>query len=43
METWQEHSKILRALARRSQLGAQRAMQEHIRNAASRTGVVFPV
>ncbi|CAM4116838.1 GntR family transcriptional regulator [Pseudomonas reidholzensis] len=43
METWQEHNKILRALGRRSQLGAQRAMQEHIRNAASRTGVVFSV
>lgn len=43
METWQEHSKIVRALARRSQSGAQRAMQEHIRNAASRTGVVFSV
>jgi GntR family transcriptional repressor for pyruvate dehydrogenase complex len=43
METWQEHSKILRALTRRSQVGAQRAMQEHIRNAASRTGVVFCV
>ncbi|MDZ3991337.1 FadR/GntR family transcriptional regulator [Pseudomonas sp. Teo4] len=43
METWQEHRKILRALARRSQVGAQRAMQEHIRNAASRTGVVFSV
>ncbi|AGZ34940.1 FadR family transcriptional regulator [Pseudomonas sp. SWI6] len=43
METWQEHRKILRALARRSQVGAQRAMQEHIRNAASRTGVVFTV
>lgn len=41
METWQEHRKILRALARRSQAGAQRAMQEHIRNAAARTGVVF--
>ncbi|MDR6711154.1 GntR family transcriptional repressor for pyruvate dehydrogenase complex [Pseudomonas hunanensis] len=43
METWQEHTRILRALTRRSQLGAQRAMQEHIRNAASRTGVVFSV
>ncbi|MCO7517824.1 FadR family transcriptional regulator [Pseudomonas guariconensis] len=41
METWQEHRKILRQLARRNQAGAQRAMQEHIRNAASRTGVVF--
>ncbi|WP_288376693.1 FadR/GntR family transcriptional regulator [uncultured Pseudomonas sp.] len=43
METWQEHRKILKALERRSQTGAQRAMQEHIRNAASRTGVVFAV
>ncbi|MCI0911301.1 MULTISPECIES: FadR/GntR family transcriptional regulator [Pseudomonas] len=43
METWQEHRKILRALARRSQAAAQKAMQEHIRNAASRTGVVFSV
>lgn len=43
METWEEHRKILRALARRSQAGAQKAMQEHIRNAASRTGVVFTV
>lgn len=42
METWQEHQ-ILRQLARRAQAGAQRAMQEHIRNAASRTDVVFPV
>ncbi|MGN8247560.1 FadR/GntR family transcriptional regulator [Pseudomonas sp. SMV7] len=43
METWQEHRKILRALCRRSQAAAQKAMQEHIRNAASRTGVVFSV
>ncbi|MFJ4345664.1 FadR/GntR family transcriptional regulator [Pseudomonas sp. NPDC089401] len=43
METWQEHRKLLRALARRSQPAAQKAMQEHIRNAASRTGVVFAV
>ena len=41
METWQEHRKILRQLARGNQAGAQRAMQEHIRNAAARTGVVF--
>ena len=41
METWQEHRKILRQLARHAQAGAQRAMQEHIRNAASRTGVMF--
>ncbi|MBJ9975858.1 FadR family transcriptional regulator [Pseudomonas sp. S75] len=41
LETWQEHRKILQALERRSQAGAQRAMQTHIRNAASRTGVVF--
>ena len=37
METWQEHRKILRQLARGNQAGAQRAMQEHIRNAAART------
>ncbi|MFB4392060.1 MULTISPECIES: FadR/GntR family transcriptional regulator [unclassified Pseudomonas] len=43
METWQEHRKILRALGRRSQAAALKAMQEHIRNAASRTGVVFAV
>ncbi|BDM23591.1 TPA: FadR/GntR family transcriptional regulator [Pseudomonas putida] len=43
METWQEHRKILRALSRRSQAAAQKAMQEHIRNAASRTGVMFSV
>lgn len=41
METWQEHRKILRALARHSAPAAQKAMQEHIRNAASRTGIVF--
>ncbi|MBF8746993.1 FadR family transcriptional regulator [Pseudomonas putida] len=41
METWQEHRKILRQLARGNQAGAQRAMQEHIRNAALRTGVGF--
>ncbi|WP_375741301.1 FadR/GntR family transcriptional regulator [Pseudomonas boanensis] len=43
METWQEHRKILRHLARHSTGPAQKAMQEHIRNAASRTGIVFPL
>ncbi|SFG57920.1 GntR family transcriptional regulator, transcriptional repressor for pyruvate dehydrogenase complex [Pseudomonas sp. NFACC45] len=41
METWQEHRKILRALARRASAGAQKAMQEHVRNAALRTGISF--
>ncbi|MHA6195710.1 FadR/GntR family transcriptional regulator [Pseudomonas wadenswilerensis] len=41
METWQEHRKILRALARHSPASAQKAMQEHIRNAAARSGIVF--
>ena len=41
METWQEHRKILRALARRSSGAAQKAMQEHVRNAALRTGIAF--
>lgn len=41
METWLEHRKILRQLARGNQAGAQRAMQDHIRSAASRTNVVF--
>ena len=41
METWQEHRKILRALARRASGAAQKAMQEHVRNAALRTGIVF--
>ncbi|POA29495.1 MULTISPECIES: FadR/GntR family transcriptional regulator [unclassified Pseudomonas] len=41
METWQEHRKILRALARRASGGAQKAMQEHVRNAALRTGISF--
>ncbi|MBU6960494.1 FadR family transcriptional regulator [Pseudomonas sp. CVAP len=41
METWQEHRKILRALARRSSGAAQKAMQEHVRNAALRTGISF--
>jgi GntR family transcriptional repressor for pyruvate dehydrogenase complex len=35
METWQEHRKILRALARRAS-GAAKAMHEHVRNAALR-------
>ncbi|OOV93654.1 MULTISPECIES: FadR/GntR family transcriptional regulator [Pseudomonas] len=41
METWQEHRRILRALARRSSTAAQKTMQEHIRNAALRTGIAF--
>ncbi|RMN31033.1 Transcriptional regulator GntR, partial [Pseudomonas cannabina] len=41
METWQEHRKILRALARHASGPAQKAMQEHIRGAALRTGIVF--
>lgn len=41
METWQEHRKILRALARHSGAAAKKAMEEHVRNAASRTGIVF--
>ncbi|MGE8496769.1 MAG: FadR/GntR family transcriptional regulator [Pseudomonas sp.] len=41
METWQEHRKILRALARHAAGPAQKAMQQHIRAAASRTGIAF--
>lgn len=41
METLQEHRKILRALGRHSPAAAQKAMQEHIRNAAARSGIVF--
>lgn len=41
METWQEHRRILRGLARRSAQPAQKAMQEHIRSAALRTGIAF--
>ncbi|GFM80560.1 GntR family transcriptional regulator [Pseudomonas cichorii] len=41
METWQEHRKILRALSRHASGPAQKAMQEHIRGAALRTGIVF--
>ena len=41
METWQEHRKILRALARRTRTAAQKSMQEHVRNAALRTGIAF--
>ena len=41
METWQEHRKILRALARGASGPAQKAMQEHVRNAALRTGIAF--
>ncbi len=41
METWQEHRKILRALARRASGAAQKAMHEHVRNAALRTGIAF--
>ncbi|HWV08532.1 MAG TPA: FadR/GntR family transcriptional regulator [Pseudomonas sp.] len=41
METWQEHRKILKALARHAAGPAQKAMQQHIRAAASRTGIAF--
>jgi GntR family transcriptional repressor for pyruvate dehydrogenase complex len=41
METWQEHRRILRALARHASGPAQKAMQDHIRGAALRTGIVF--
>lgn len=41
METWQEHRKILRALARHASGPAQKAMHEHIRGAALRTGIAF--
>jgi GntR family transcriptional repressor for pyruvate dehydrogenase complex len=41
METWQEHRKILRALTRRASGAAQKAMHEHVRNAALRTGITF--
>ena len=41
METWQEHRKILRALARRASAAAQKTMQEHERNVALRTGIAF--
>jgi len=43
LETWREHKRILRALARQSPAAARRAMQEHIRAAASRTGIAFAV
>lgn len=41
METWQEHRKILRALARHAAAPSAKAMQEHIRAAALRTGIAF--
>lgn len=41
METWQEHRKILRGLARHASGPAQKAMQEHVRGAALRTGIAF--
>ena len=41
METWQEHRRVLRALARRASAAAQKTMQEHVRNAALRTGIAF--
>ncbi|BAQ83823.1 MULTISPECIES: FadR/GntR family transcriptional regulator [Pseudomonas] len=41
METWQEHRKILRALVRHASGAAHKAMQEHVRNAALRTGIAF--
>ena len=41
METWKEHRKILRALVRHASGAAHKAMQEHVRNAALRTGIAF--
>lgn len=41
METWQEHQRILRALSRHAPTAAQKAMQAHIRAAASRTQISF--
>jgi len=41
LETWQEHRKILRALVRHAAGPAQKAMQQHIRAAALRTGIAF--
>lgn len=41
METWQEHRKILKALARHAAGPAQKAMQQHIRAAALRAGIAF--
>lgn len=41
METWQEHRKIVKALARHASGAAQKAMQQHIRAAALRTGIAF--
>lgn len=41
METWQEHRKILKALARHAAGAAQKAMRQHIRAAALRTGIAF--
>lgn len=41
METWHEHRRILRALARHSSAVAQKSMQEHVRSAALRTGISF--
>src|SRR3990167_1486682 len=41
METWQEHRKILKALGRHASGPAQKAMQQHIRAAAFRTGIAF--
>lgn len=41
METWQEHRKILKALGRHASGPAQKAMQQHVRAAALRTGIAF--
>lgn len=41
LETWKEHTKILKALGRRAKAPAQKAMQQHIRAAALRTGIAF--
>jgi GntR family transcriptional repressor for pyruvate dehydrogenase complex len=41
MQTWQEHRKILRALARRACTAAQKTVQEHVRDAALHAGIAF--
>ncbi len=43
MEAWQEHRKILKALCRQAAGPAQKAMQQHICAAASRTGIAFVI
>lgn len=41
LETRREHTKILKALRRHAKGPAQKAMQQHIRAAALRTGIAF--